>query len=351
MARSYSVDAPIKKTVLYNLHTKLGGKMVPFAGWSMPVQYQEGILKSHLHTREKASLFDVSHMGQLQITGKDRVEFIEHLTVVDAKNLPEFRGSYSLITNSKGGIIDDTIIANAKDFLYVVVNAGCFDKDMVHIRAQEKNFQQKGKDVVVQTWADRSLLALQGPLAEKSLQKITQGDLSKLTFFGGGFFSVKGSKCYIQRSGYTGEDGFEISIPSQATEQIAQTLLEDQDVKPCGLGARDSLRLEAGLCLYGHDLDEDTTPKQANLVWTISKRRAEDGGFIGSDVILKELPGKINDLLKRRVGLFVEGSPAREGATVHDPATGQQIGVVTSGTFSPVLKKSHCYGICKTTLP
>jgi len=313
---------------------------VPFAGWAMPVQYPDGILQSHLHTREKASLFDVSHMGQLKITGKDRVEFIEHLTPVDAKNLPVFRGCYSLITNSKGGIIDDTIIANAKDFLYVVVNAGCFDKDMVHIRAEEQKFKKKGKDVAVQVWADRSLLAIQGPLAEKALQKITQSDLSKLTFFGGGFFSVKDAQCYIQRSGYTGEDGFEISVPSQAVEKIAQALLQDQDVKPCGLGARDSLRLEAGLCLYGHDLNDDITPKQANLLWTISKRRSEEGGFIGSDVILAEIPGKINDLPKRRVGLFVEGSPARENATIHDPVSGQEIGVITSGTFSPVLKKA-----------
>jgi len=238
-----------------------------------------------------------------------------------------------------GGIIDDTIITNAKDFLYVVVNAGCFDKDMIHIKSQLDQFQKKGKDVNVQVWENRSLLALQGPTAEKALQLITVSDLSSLRFFQGRFADVGGAHCYIQRSGYTGEDGFELSVPTEAADKIARALLADPDVKPCGLGARDTLRLEAGLCLYGHDLDEQTTPKQANLLWTISKRRIEEGGFIGSDVILGEIPGKIQDLPKRRIGLFAE-TPAREGTTIHDPSNLQQIGVVTSGTYSPVLKKS-----------
>uniref|UniRef100_A0A6B2L6Y1 Aminomethyltransferase n=1 Tax=Arcella intermedia TaxID=1963864 RepID=A0A6B2L6Y1_9EUKA len=318
--------------------------MVPFAGWEMPVQYPDGILQSHLHTRQKSSLFDVSHMGQLKITGKDRDAFIERITVVDMKGLRPYRGCYSLMPNEQGGIIDDTIISNLDSFIYMVVNAGCYDKDMLHIRHQEKLFKESGKDVTVENWEKRSLVALQGPTSEKALQNLTKGDLTKLFFFHGGFFDILGSQCYVQRSGYTGEDGFEISIPTEKVEAIASALLEQPDVKPCGLGARDSLRLEAGLSLYGHELDDTTTPKQANLLWTISKRRTEEGGFIGDKPILAEIPGKINDLPRRRVGLAINGSPAREGTTVHDPETKKQIGIVTSGTFSPVLKKAVAMG-------
>jgi aminomethyltransferase len=332
--------APVKRTALYDLHVGLKAKMVPFAGWDMPVQYPEGVLASHLHTRSKAGLFDVSHMGQLKITGKDRNEFIEWITVVDTQLLKPFHGAYSLIPNESGGLIDDTIVTNAGDFLYVVVNAGCYDKDMIHIRAREKEFRAKGKDVQVQDWENRSLLALQGPAAESILQKHTEGDLSKLTFFTGGFFKVDGALSYIQRSGYTGEDGFEVSIPTPSVVSIAKGLLAHPEVMAVGLGARDSLRLEAGLSLYGHELDEETTPKEANLVWTISKRRQAEGGFIGDKRILAQLPGKIGELKKRRVGLIVEGAPAREHTTIHSTKDQSQIGHVTSGTHSPVLKKS-----------
>jgi len=183
-------------------------------------------------------------------------------------------------------------------------------------------------------------------LSERILQKITKGDLSKLKFFDGGFFEINGAKCYVQRSGYTGEDGFEVSIPSENVDKIARELLKDKDLAPCGLGARDSLRLEAGLCLYGHDLDETITPKQANLVWTMSKRRLEKGGFIGSNIILPEISRKMEELPRRRVGIEIDGSPAREGATIHDPS-GNPIGVITSGTFSPVLKKAISMGYVK----
>jgi len=318
--------------------------MVPFGGWDMPVQYSGGILASHLHTRSKAGLFDVSHMGQLKITGKDRNEFIEWITVVDTQILKPFHGVYSLIPNEAGGLIDDTIITNVGDFLYVVVNAGCYEKDMVHIRAREKEFRAKGKDVQVQDWENRSLLALQGPFAESVLQKHTDGDLSKLKFFTGGFFKIDGAESYVQRSGYTGEDGFEISMPTPNVVSIARGLLAHPDVLPVGLGARDSLRLEAGLSLYGHELDQETTPKEANLVWTISKRRQVEGGFIGEKRILAELPGKIGELKKRRVGLFIEGAPAREGATIHSVKTQEKIGHVTSGTLSPVLKRAIAMG-------
>jgi len=323
--------------------------MVPFGGWEMPVQYPDGIVKSHLHTRTGAGLFDVSHMGQLKITGKDRNEFIEYLTVVDTRQLPVFGGCLSLFTNANGGIIDDTIITNAGDFLYVVVNAGCYPKDIVHIRKVEKEWIERGKDVCVRDWEGRSLLALQGPLAESVLQSLVSGDvLSRLTFFKGGFFKIQGVECYVQRSGYTGEDGFEVSVPTEAVVSLFRALVEHKDVLPVGLGARDSLRLEAGLCLYGHELDEETTPKQANLAWTISKRRQEEGGFIGAEAILAELPTKISDLPKRRVGFFVEGAPAREGATIHTATNPEeQIGTVTSGTFSPSLKKAIAIGYIK----
>jgi len=211
---------------------------------------------------------------------------------------------------------------------------------MEHIRKVESAFKAKNKDVTVSDWSGRSLLALQGPLAETVLQRfVSGGKLNKLKFFQGGFFTIRGASCYVQRSGYTGEDGFEVSVPTEIVVDFAKDLLAAPEVLPVGLGARDSLRLEAGLSLYGHELDEETTPKQANLVWTISKRRQEEGGFIGAEVILAEIPKPINELPKRRVGLFVEGAPAREGATVHNMQE-EQIGTVTSGTMSPVLKKA-----------
>jgi len=210
---------------------------------------------------------------------------------------------------------------------------------MVHLKAELAKFRSKGKDVDLQVWGGRSLIALQGPRAAAALQRHTPTDLSKFKFFQGGFVSVDGAECYIQRSGYTGEDGFEISIPTNTVDKIARALLKEKEVAPIGLGARDSLRLEAGLCLYGHDLDDQTTPKEANLVWTISERRQKEGGFIGSDVILSQIPQKLSEIKKRRVGLFVDGAPAREGATIHD-AAGSEIGKVTSGTMSPVLKKA-----------
>lgn len=337
--RHYGSEGALKRTALYDLHVELGGKMVPFAGWEMPVQYPDGVLKSHLHTRESAGLFDVSHMGQLKVTGKDRAEFIEYVTVADVKNLAPFRGCYSLIPNTEGGLIDDTIVTNAGNFLYVVVNAGCFDKDMAHLNSELAKFRSKGKDVDLQVWSGRSLVALQGPKAALVLQRHTSTDLSTIKFFTGGFITIHGNECYVQRSGYTGEDGFEISIPTSAVVAFSRALLKEKEVAPIGLGARDSLRLEAGLCLYGHDLDAHTTPKEANLVWTISERRQKEGGFIGANVILGQLPQKITELKKRRVGLFVDGAPAREGATIHEE-NGTEIGTVTSGTMSPVLKKA-----------
>lgn len=338
-----------KRTPLYDLHVARGGKMVPFGGWEMPVQYSEGVLQEHLHTRAKAGLFDVSHMGQLRVTGKDRDAFIEHITVADMQSLAKGRGMYSFIPNAKGGLIDDIILANAGDFIYVVVNAGCYDKDMLHIREIEKKWKAQGKDVTVSDWTDRCLLALQGPSAEKVLQQFVATnttDLTKMGFFHSGFVKAFGADCYIQRSGYTGEDGFEISIPTALAIKATSDLLAHPDVKPIGLGARDSLRVEAGLPLYGHEIDQTTTPKEANISWAITKRRMDNGGFIGAEVIQAENPKKIKDLARRRVGLLVEGPPAREGVTIQD-ADGQDIGIVTSGSMSPCLKAPIAMGYVK----
>jgi len=312
--------------------------LVPFAGWEMPVQYPEGLVASHVHTRTKSSLFDVSHMGQLRIHGKDRVELIETITVADMKNCPVGMGLYSLITNPKGGIIDDTIVSNLGDCINMVVNAGCKDKDAAHIHSVFDSFKKNKKDVRLE-WLTNSLIALQGPDSEKVLQRFVKDDLSKLSFFYGKNLNIDGANCFAQRSGYTGEDGFEISIPSEKVESISRKLLAQPEVKPCGLGARDTLRLEAGLCLYGNDLDETITPKQASLTWTITERRQKEGGFIGDKFIIPELAIKLNDLSRRRIGFQIaSGAPAREHTTIHDPSTGEEIGVVTSGTMSPVLK-------------
>jgi len=247
------------------LHVELGAKMVSFAGWEMPIQYPEGLLQSHLHTREKASIFDVSHMGQLRIKGKDRVEFVEYITVADVKNLPVNQATLSLITNENGGINDDTMVSNLGWCINMVVNAGCKDKDKAHIEKALEKFKQKKKDVTLE-WVDSSLIAIQGPESEKILQRITPNvKLNNVRFLQSFETEVMGAKVFAQRSGYTGEDGFEISIPHKNVESIVRILLKNEDVKPCGLGARDTLRLEAGLCLYGNDLNESITPKTSML--------------------------------------------------------------------------------------
>jgi len=234
--------------------------------------------------------------------------------------------------------VDDIILANVGEYVYVVVNASNYTKDMAFLKNIESNFKKSGKDVQVLDWEGRSLVALQGPLAEKSLQKISSANLSNLGFFRSCFTDILGTNCYIQRSGYTGEDGFEISIPNEAAVKIAKALTENSDVRLVGLGARDSLRIEAGLPLYGQELDEETTPSQVGLNWTISERRKEGKIFLGADKVLSEISAGIQALPKKRVGLFVEGPPAREGAQVFH---GQDlIGNVTSGILSPTLKQS-----------
>lgn len=339
-----ATSEPVKKTALYDFHVKHGGKMVPFAGYAMPVQYSNmGMLASHLHTREKASIFDVSHMLQSRVTGKDRKKFFETLVVADLENLPVGQGTLSVFTNEQGGIIDDTIVMQHEDSLYVVSNAGCADKDLAHIRKHLAEFQKKGGDVDFNVITDHSLIAIQGPKAAAALETLVGKSLSDFSFMHGKNMDVAGVPCHIARSGYTGEDGFELSVPTEEIVTITEKLLAHPDVEMAGLGARDSLRLEAGLCLYGNDLDETTTPVEAGLTWTIPKSRRETGGFLGAEHILPQIKGGV---ARRRVGLIVEGAPARGGAEILNKA-GEVIGTITSGCPSPILKKNIAIGYVK----
>ncbi|KAJ2548480.1 hypothetical protein EV175_004814 [Coemansia sp. RSA 1933] len=327
-----------RQTALYDLHKKHGAKFGPFAGWDMPLVYaDQGALDSHLHTRKHSSIFDVSHMLQTRVTGKDRHRFLEYLVVGDLKELPVGGSTLSLFTNEKGGIEDDTIVTQQDGSLYVVSNAGCADKDLAHLLKHAKIFQDQGADVEVKKIEDHSLIALQGPSSQKALEQLAGIDLSQMPFMTGKFVDIKGVPCHVARSGYTGEDGFELSIPTGEVVAITQSLLENPEVKLAGLGARDSLRLEAGLCLYGSDIDSTTTPMEANLVWTVGKRRRAEGGFIGDSIILDQIAKKGG--LRRRVGLVIEGAPARAHSKVLS-AEGEEIGEITSGVPAPSLGKN-----------
>ncbi|KAJ1744228.1 hypothetical protein LPJ78_000575 [Coemansia sp. RSA 989] len=330
--------APARRTALYDLHKQHGARFGPFAGWDMPLVYSDqGALDSHLHTRKHASIFDVSHMLQTRVVGADRHRFLEHLVVGDLKELPEGGSTLSLFTNEQGGIEDDTIITQQKDSLYVVSNAGCADKDYAHLQKYARIFQDQGADVEVRKIEDHSLIALQGPSAQAALELLAGASLAQMPFMTGQVLEISGVPCHVARSGYTGEDGFELSIPTSEVVGITARLLENPEVKLAGLGARDSLRLEAGLCLYGSDIDSTTTPMEANLVWTIGKRRRAEGGFIGADVILDQVAKKGG--VRRRVGLIVEGAPARAHAKVLS-AEGEEVGEITSGVPSPSLGKN-----------
>ncbi|KAG9064085.1 hypothetical protein KI688_003264 [Linnemannia hyalina] len=344
--RAYSAAATgeaLKKTVLHDYHVENGGKMVPFAGWSMPVQYSNlGVGASHNWTRSNASVFDVSHMLATRITGKDRVKFYESITVADIENLPVGSSTLSVFTNENGGIIDDTIICKHQDSLYVVSNAGCADKDLAHIRPLLKAFQNKGGDVDLKIIEDHQLIAIQGPKAAAVIEELVGKSLQDFRFMDGRFMTIKGIECHVARSGYTGEDGFEISVPNSDAVEFTKLLIADPRVELAGLGARDSLRLEAGLCLYGNDLDETTTPIEAGLTWTIGKRRRAEGGFLGAEKIQDQLK---NGVTRRRIGLVVQGAPAREGAPIY--ANGELVGKVTSGCPSPSTKKNVAMGYVK----
>lgn len=323
----------LKRTPLHDLHVELGAKMVPFAGYEMPVQYPMGVLKEHLHTRAKAGLFDVSHMGQLKLTGFDAKKGLETIVPVDIIDLPLMQQRYALFTNSQGGILDDLMVTNAGDHLFVVVNAACKEQDTLHLR------QQIGVHCEIEGLNQYALLALQGPHAVDVMRRLApHADYNNWVFMTARQLTLAGAECFVTRSGYTGEDGFEISVHNDHAVALARHLLADPEVAPIGLGARDSLRLEAGLCLYGHDMDTTTTPVEASLTWAISKARRTGGiragDFPGSFKILEQMALGI---VRKRVGLIsTEKVPVREGAELVD-ATGESIGKVTSGGFSPTL--------------
>jgi aminomethyltransferase len=314
-----------KQTVLHALHQELGGKIVPFAGYALPVQYPAGIMAEHKQARDSAALFDVSHMGQLRLEGADRIAALEALVPADLAGLAPGRQRYSFFTNDAGGILDDLMISNQGDWLFLVVNAACKEADIAHLQAGLKG------DVTLTGLTDRALIALQGPKAADVLARLAPG-VQTLAFMDCKPVEVDGIACLVSRSGYTGEDGFEISVPADRAEALARRLLAEPEVAPAGLGARDSLRLEAGLCLYGHDIDETTTPVEADLVWAIQKRRRQDGGFPGAAVVQQQLR---EGAPRRRVGLQPEGrAPVREGTELQNDK-GEVVGRVTSGGFGP----------------
>jgi aminomethyltransferase len=330
----------LQQTPLHALHLELGARMVPFAGYAMPVQYPAGLMAEHRQCREAAALFDVSHMGQLRLIGPDASAALETLVPVDVIDLAPGKQRYAFFTNDQGGLLDDLMItrppaADAADFgdLFVVVNAGCKDNDIAHLR------QHIGRRCEVLPLPDRALLALQGPQAAQALARLNAG-IASLTFMTGGAFTLAGSRCFVTRSGYTGEDGFEISVPAGQAIALVRELLAQPEVKPAGLGARDTLRLEGGMCLYGHDIDTTTTPVEAGLTWAIQKVRraggARAGGYPGAAVIDAQLA---SGPTRKRVGLVgLERAPVREGTPVVT-ADGTALGTVTSGTLGPTVNQ------------
>ncbi len=326
------------RTPLYARHIALGGRMTPFAGYELPVNYSGGILGEHLFTRESAGLFDVSHMGQAILSGPDAARKLEMLVPGDILALAIGRTRYTQFTNDKGGIYDDLMVTKLTpdargERLFLVVNAACKSEDFARLR-------ENLPELNLETLDGRALLALQGPLAAAALERHVPG-VADMEFMSLQNFSWNGAELFITRSGYTGEDGYEISVPAEKAEELADALLADGRVRAIGLGARDSLRLEAGLCLYGHDIDLTTSPIEAGLVWSISRRRREEGGFPGAARIQRELAEGVT---RRRVGLMLDGkAPAREGAEIVD-AQGGTIGIVTSGGFSPSLGRPIAMG-------
>ncbi|AXQ94178.1 glycine cleavage system aminomethyltransferase GcvT [Cereibacter azotoformans] len=332
----------LRRLPLHDLHVSLGARMVPFAGWEMPVQYPAGVMKEHLHTRAAAGLFDVSHMGQLLLRPKgamaDLGAALERLMPVDVLGLPEGRQRYGILTSDTGGILDDLMFANRGDHVFVVVNAACVANDTAHLREELREVAE------VASVESRGLLALQGPAAETALARLVPA-VAALRFMDFAVADWQGEALWISRSGYTGEDGFEISVPRGIIAPFAEALLAMEEVAPIGLGARDSLRLEAGLCLYGHDIDTTTSPIEAGLSWAIQKVRrpggARAGGFAGEQRILRELEAGPERL---RVGLRPEGrAPMREGTELYTP-DGTPVGRVTSGGFAPSLEAPVAMG-------
>lgn len=339
----------LKRTPFYDMHVANGAKMVPFAGYDMPVQYPSGVMKEHLQTREKAGLFDVSHMGQVILRGQsyqDAAVALERLIPMDVQGLAEGRQRYGFFTNDQGGILDDLMFANRGDHIFMVVNAACKEADIDHLR---DNLEP---DIHVKALENRALLALQGPSSESVLAE-HYPPITDMQFMDVETIPIAGAECWVSRSGYTGEDGFELSIPLAAALDVAKALADHPDVEWIGLGARDSLRLEGGLCLYGHDIDETTTPIQAGLTWAIQKARRENGtragGFPGANVILGQMASGVANT---RVGLIPQTrAPMREGvelfATETDTAP---IGYVTSGGFGPSVGSPVAMGYVPTEM-
>ncbi|ORY76346.1 hypothetical protein BCR37DRAFT_164442 [Protomyces lactucae-debilis] len=344
--------APLKRTPLYDLHVEHGGKMVPFAGFSMPVLYAaQSLTDSHLWTRTKAGLFDVSHMVQFHVRGKGAVGFLESVVPAGLQELQGFSGTLTVMMNEQGGIRDDLIITKHTDEdFYVVTNAACREKDLTYLNDALRAWnKQHDQHVSIDLMDNHALVALQGPQAAEALQDHTDTPLASLKFGNSGNASIDGVPCHVSRGGYTGEDGFEISIPNTYAAQITASLLADGGqarVALAGLGARDSLRLEAGMCLYGSDLDDTTTPNEAGLLWTIPKRRRQEANFPGASVVLQQLDKATGGPARKRVGLLIGagGAPARAGALIIHPETGQQVGTVTSGCPSPSLGTNIAMG-------
>ena len=338
-----SADAVLLTTPLNALHREFGARMVPFAGYDMPVQFPAGVMAEHKHTRNAAGLFDVSHMGQIRLDGPDAAAALECLVPVDVVGLKPGQQRYAFFTNEQGGILDDLMIVrpHADDGfggLLLVVNAACKDADLAHLQ------KHIGTRCTITPLPERALLALQGPQAVNALTALNPA-VAELRFMQGRAVDLNGARCFVTRSGYTGEDGFEISVPAEQAEALARALLADARVQPIGLGARDTLRLEAGLCLYGHDIDTTTSPIEAGLQWAIQKVRRPDGeragGYPGADRIGREFS---EGTARKRVGLVgQERAPVREGATLHD-ANGTVIGRVTSGTLGPTVNQPVAMG-------
>lgn len=344
MTEAYQATS-LLRTPLYEFHVERGARLVAFAGYEMPVQYPTGILTEHLHTRAAAGLFDISHMGQIAmrpISGRmdDAARALETLVPIDVLGIGEGRQRYALFTNPAGGVLDDLMIANRGDHLLLVVNAACKTADLAHLR------QHLGQTCKIDPLPDRALIGLQGPLAETALARLAPA-IATMRFMDVRRLSILGADCEVSRSGYTGEDGFEISIAADRAEALAHALCEDNSVMPIGLGARDSLRLEAGLCLYGSDLDPTTTPVMASLEWAIGRVRriggSRAGGFPGAEIILRQIA---EGAPRRRVGLKVEDRvPVRAGAKLYtDEVSASTIGTVTSGGFGPTVQAPIAMG-------
>ncbi|CAD6217209.1 GSCOCG00004725001-RA-CDS [Cotesia congregata] len=342
--KSVREQSTARRTCLYDFHVQNQGKIVDFAGWLLPVQYKEAIAISHQHTRTQASLFDVGHMLQTIVWGKNSGEFLESLTTADLKNLKPGGSTLTVFTNDQGGILDDLIITkDAEDRFYVVSNAGRRDCDIDLFNQRKVIFDKRGRRVQLEYLdpLEQGLVALQGPEAAKVLQKLVEVDLNEVYFMNSVETQAKKVNVRITRCGYTGEDGFEISFKGRHAEDIVEMILRQQEVKMAGLAARDSLRLEAGLCLYGHDINEETTPVEAGLTWLIAKRRRQEANFPGAEIIISQIEQGVQ---KKRIGLTInQGPPARENASILTES-GEKIGVVTSGGPSPTLGKSIAMG-------